>query len=95
MFEWDEVKSSQNLSKRGFDFDYVSMIFDGDIIERVDDRHDYQEERIIALGEIDTEIYCVVYTWRYKKRRIISARAANRKERNDYYRTFNSRHTTP
>jgi len=46
-----------------------------------DRRRDYGEERVIAIGEVDGEVLVVVYTDRGNTRRIISARRANRKER--------------
>ena len=90
MFDWDDAKSNKNFVERGFDFEYASLIFENDTVERVDNRRDYQEERIIALGEIDSVVYCVVYTWRQGVRRIVSARVANRKERNVYSQTISS-----
>jgi uncharacterized DUF497 family protein len=80
-FEWDDRKSQANLFRRGFGFDFAARIFEGDVIERVDDRRDYGEERIVALGCVDGEWLVVVYTWRGEARRIISARKASRRER--------------
>ena len=79
--EWDEEKSVLNLARRGFGFDFAARIFEGPVIEWPDDRRDYGEERIIALGCVDGEWLVVVYTWRGEARRIISARMASRKER--------------
>jgi uncharacterized protein len=55
MFDWDDAKSNKNFVERGFDFEYASLIFENDTVERVDKRRDYQEKRIIALGEIDAQ----------------------------------------
>jgi uncharacterized DUF497 family protein len=90
MFDWDDNKLNKNFLERGFDFEYASLIFEKDTVERVDNRRDYREERIIALGEIDSIVYCVVYTWRQGVCRIVSARVANRKERNVYSQTISS-----
>jgi uncharacterized protein len=84
IFEWDEAKSLTNLRDRGFDFEYASRIFAGDLLEREDRRRTYGEPRIVAYGEVDGRVLVVVYTWRGGQRRIISARPANRKERRDY-----------
>ena len=88
MFEWDEVKSEANFQVRGFDFAYASLVFDGPILELDDERTDYGERRIQAIGQIDDNILFVVYTWRDEVRRIISARLANRKEREIYAKIF-------
>jgi uncharacterized DUF497 family protein len=47
-------------------------------------RRDYGERRISAIGRIEEDVLFVVYTWRSGSRRIISARLANRRERNAY-----------
>jgi uncharacterized DUF497 family protein len=83
-FEWDEAKSAATRRQRDFDFTYASHIFEGPTLERPDDRRDYGEERIRAIGRVETEILFVVYTWRGNARRIISARPAHRKERDAY-----------
>jgi uncharacterized DUF497 family protein len=83
-FEWDEAKSRDNLRERGFDFEYATRIFDSPRIEEEDLRRNYGERRIVATGKIEDGIFVVVYTWRGESRRIISARPAKRKERDDY-----------
>jgi uncharacterized DUF497 family protein len=80
-FEWDEAKSALNLARRGFGFDFAARIFEGPVTEYADDRRDYGEPRMIALGCVDGEWLVVVYTWRGEMCRIISARKASRKER--------------
>ena len=39
---------------------------------------------MLATGRVEGQLYTVVYTWRGKSRRIISAREASGKERNAY-----------
>jgi uncharacterized protein len=80
-FEWDDAKSERNRRERGFDFATAALIFEGPVQSAFDDRRDYSEERVIAIGEVDGEVLVVVYTDRGPVRRIISARRANRKER--------------
>lgn len=84
MFEWDEAKSEANLRERGFDFAYAALIFDGPTLEWDDVRQDYGERRIQTIGQVDEDVLFVVYTWRGAARRIISARLANRRERDAY-----------
>ena len=49
-FEWDEAKSDANLKERGFDFEFASLIFDGQTLEVEDRRTDYGERRMVAIG---------------------------------------------
>ena len=84
-FEWDEAKREQNLAKHGIDFRRIGAMFDGRVIEAADERQDYGERRIRCLGEIESRVYSVTYTWRGENRRIISARKANVLEQRAYY----------
>ncbi len=88
MFEWDEAKSRRNLRERGFDFEFAARIFEGDLLEHEDRRRDYGERRLVSIGEIDGEVFAIVYTWRGANRRIISARRARRGERDAYRQAF-------
>lgn len=88
MFEWDAAKSEANLRTRGFDFAYAALIFDGPTLETDDDRVDYGERRVRAIGRVKDDVLFVVYTWRGDTRRIVSARKANRRERDAYRKAF-------
>jgi uncharacterized DUF497 family protein len=89
-FEWDEEKSSRNKEIRGFDFAFATGLFDNPVLESVQTQRDYGELRIKAIGTIENECVVVIYTPRGGKRRLISARPAIRKERNDYRSTHPS-----
>ncbi len=91
IFEWNEAKSEKNLAERGFDFEYACRIFGGDTIEWDDTRRNYGERRVIAIGEVDEEVFVVVYTLREHVRRIISARPGSRRERDAYHKAFADR----
>lgn len=69
-FDWREAKHKKNLEGRGFDF-----------AAQIDDREDYGENRIKAIGEVDGVVLVVIYTDRDDVRWIISSRKASRKER--------------
>jgi len=77
-FEWDQAKSRATFARRGFDFDYAARIFEGEVIEREDRGREYGERRIVSIGLIDDDVFVVVFTWLGNRRRIISARRANR-----------------
>jgi hypothetical protein len=83
-FGWDDAKHQRNLRERNFGFAYASRIFRGDVVDWVDDRFDYGEKRMRAVGEVDGHILHVVFTDRGEVRWIISARSANRKERKQW-----------
>lgn len=80
-FAWDGLKSERNFVTRGFGFDFAALIFSGLVVEALDNKQDYGEVRIRAIGEVQEFVLVVVYTDRGDTRRIISARLANRKER--------------
>ena len=48
--EWDEGKRQDNLSKHGLDLACAGEVFDGPVLETIDDRQDYDEDRWIGLG---------------------------------------------
>ena len=84
-FEWDKAKAAANLAKHGIDFDDAKLVFlDPLRFEEVDERHSDQEIRFKVLGEVEGRVLSVVFTWREGRRRLISARRANRGEREKY-----------
>jgi len=83
-FEWDTDKEAKNIAKHGIDFVQASQIFKGPILQRNDVRKDYGEKRIIALGQYDGVVLCVVYTHRHNNHRIISAWKASKNDRKTY-----------
>ncbi len=82
--EWDDEKSASNFTKHGVDFLLGALIFEGDTFEYTDERRDYGEERIIAIGMVDGQFYTVVYTLREDVIRLISARKGGRRDRRKY-----------
>jgi uncharacterized DUF497 family protein len=81
VFEWDPEKSRTNANERQIPFSKVPAIFEGPLLARRDVRHEYGGERWIAIGLIGHVPVIVVYTKRNHRIRIISARRANRHER--------------
>ncbi|HJU09919.1 MAG TPA: BrnT family toxin [Candidatus Binataceae bacterium] len=81
-YEWDKAKNLQNIAKHHIDFVEAVLIFESPVLEKVDRR--YGEERIAAIGITNGVELFVVYTWRGRNRRIISARRASRRERQKY-----------
>ena len=83
-FQWDEQKNILNHAKHGISFEQAAQIFRGRILKKIDERRDYRETRFIALGVYDGEVLCVVFTERDGDYRLISARKANKYERERY-----------
>ena len=86
-FEWDEIKAASNFTKHGATFDEASTVFaDPLAIIFDDDAHSQTELREIIIGHSILErLLLVSFTERGNDIiRIISARAATKRERNDY-----------
>src|SRR5437762_570466 len=95
-FEWHEAKARENLQKHGVSFDDAQVVLsddDGDIfhIEMYDDEHSVDEIRISTTGSDPSKrgrMLVIVWTERNDDdgplTRIISARAATRREKRAY-----------
>ena len=59
---WDRRKSAENLRDRGFDFEFATLVFEGSTLEREDDRRDYGEKRVVAIGLAQGIALTVVFT---------------------------------
>jgi uncharacterized protein len=83
-FEWDPRKAASNSRKHGVHFaDAVVVLEDENAITVPDDA--YSEELWVTIGtDALARVLTVVYTWRGRSVRIISARPATRRERQQY-----------
>jgi uncharacterized DUF497 family protein len=73
VFEWDPNKAIANLAKHGVSFDEAKTVFgDPDELMIYDEEHSDEEDRYVSMG---------------MSIRIISARAANKRERKQYEET--------
>jgi uncharacterized DUF497 family protein len=59
---WTESKNRRNVRLHGIAFVDAVRISEGPTVERVDDRFDYGERRIYALGLVNGLEITVVYT---------------------------------
>ena len=86
LFEWDPDKALTNLTKHGVSFEEAKTVFgDPNEISLFDDDHSKEEDRYLSLGMSRLgRIIVVSYTERAERIRIISARAANKRERSQY-----------
>ncbi len=81
-FEWNEAKNLDNIRKHDIDFVDVPEMFDSPMLIELDNRFDYDEDRWFGIGFLGNGIAVVVWTERQNDViRIISARRANRYER--------------
>jgi len=84
-FEWDDNKNRINLDKHGLSFEEAITIFKADA-RLYRDFVVNGEQRQLYLGLAGgLVLILVVVTERGSRKRIISARIANRKERAAYY----------
>lgn len=83
-FEWDEDKRLKVIAERRVDMLHAALISDGPVVTRIDDRKDYGETRLIALGLVEDECFVVVYTRRGDTIRLITAWKGGRDERIQY-----------
>ena len=85
-FEWDPNKAAANVRKHGVQFSEAVGVFSDDYaITITDDESDPDERRFLTLGiGIKGRILVVVYCYSGDNIRIISARAAERPERDQY-----------
>lgn len=74
IFEWDEIKEQENISKHGVSFDTACKVFlDSRRIILIDDKHSTEEARYFAIGVVDKRILTVRFTIREDSLRIFGA----------------------
>ena len=83
-YQWDRHKAIANLAKHRVSFrDAVTVFADERAITTADP--DATEERYVTIGmDAIGRVLVVIYCWRARDIRLISARRANRAERSRY-----------
>ena len=88
-YTWDRKKARRNLAVHGIAFEDAARIFEGPTLERADDRFEYEEIRVYAVGLVNGIEITVIYTdVSSTERRIISAWKAERHEREAYWKSL-------
>ena len=88
-YVWDRRKNLRNIRLHGIAFEDAVKIFEGPTLEKTDDRFDYDEPRVYAVGLADGLEVTVIYTDASDtERRIISAWRAERHERAAYWQSL-------
>jgi hypothetical protein len=84
--EWDPRKAEANFKKHGVRFTEAEPVFDDALaVTFTDDESDPHELRYVSIGMgLKGRVLVVVYCYRGRKIRIISARPAEAHERRQY-----------
>lgn len=78
--EYDPNKNEKNIRERGLSFEKVHEFDFNTAIYYMDDRKDYGEKRIIALGKIHERVHVLVFKGIDNGIRVISFRKVNKRE---------------
>jgi uncharacterized DUF497 family protein len=84
-FEFDALKSLQNLRKHGIALADVTSWWDGSQHRVTQAKSVKGEIRRVLFTHFQSRLWPVFFTYRREKIRLISARPASRKERARYY----------
>jgi uncharacterized DUF497 family protein len=88
-FTWDPPKNAANLRRHGITLRDAARIFDGPTVEQEDDRFEYGETRVYAIGLVNGLEVTVIYTDRQDdERHLISAWRAEPHERRHFWQSF-------
>lgn len=82
--EFDPEKNNKNIVERDLSFERAKDFNFNTALFEIDNRHDYGETRIIALGYLGERLHVIVFTKTKNGIRVISFRKANKKERLRY-----------
>lgn len=85
-FQWDAGNRDKNLIKHGvLNKECEEIFFNKPLVINFDNRHSKHESRYQVLGKTNAgRLLFIVFTYRNRLIRIISARNQNKKERSEY-----------
>jgi uncharacterized protein len=88
LFDWDDGKARSNWAKHRVSFEEATTVFSDPLAMTIDDPdHSLVEDRLVTFGLSDFgRLLVVCHTDDGETIRIISARAATRRERRAYER---------
>ncbi len=85
LFEWDNGNQRKSLEKHGISNQEAEETFFRPKLVIPDQSHSEAEDRFVMYGQTDNnKILFISFTIRNKRIRVISARLADKKERNIY-----------
>jgi uncharacterized DUF497 family protein len=86
-YQWDPEKAALNLEKHGVDFADAVGVFEDEWALTIKEEYVEDEQRFVTMGmDFLGRVPVVVYTYRGDDIRLISARAATKRERRPYER---------
>ena len=81
---YDSNKNNRNIVERGLSFDRVADFDFETALYSVDDRHEYGETRIVAIGYLENRLHVLCFVETENGIRVISFRKANSREVSHY-----------
>jgi uncharacterized protein len=84
LYDWNPAKAAINRQNHGIPFSAVEGFDWETALVTEDHRHDYGEDRFVALGKIGGRVHVLVFTPRGGKVWVISLRKANEREVRHY-----------
>ena len=92
IFEWDPAKNEEKIRKHFLDFSDAHEIFGGPMLVAANDRFEYGEVRIRAIGFLRNLVVVLVFTESKDDTiRLISLRKALKAERERFYEYLQNR----
>lgn len=91
LIEFDPDKNQRNIQERGLSFEQVTEFDFDSAIYIVDNRRDYGEIRLRALGFLENRLHALVFAKIPDGIRVISFRKANQREVHNYETQTQSR----
>lgn len=86
-YRWNPKKAASNLEKHGVDFADAVGVFEDEWALTLKEEYVEGEQRFVTVGmDFLGRVLVVVYTYRGDDIRLISARAATKRERKAYER---------
>jgi len=83
--EYDPEKDMANRAKHGVGLAFGERVFeDEDVIILPSFRPVDGEDRLKAVGKVDSRLYTAVHVWRGEAVRLIPVRRSNAREQRDY-----------
>ena len=88
-FIWDRRKNEANINKHELDFADAYKVFESPMLENLDNREDYGEDRWIGIGLMENRVVVIVFTEPEEDTiRVISFRKATTDESKKYEQEF-------
>jgi uncharacterized protein len=86
---WNPRKNRRNVRLHGIAFEDAVKVFEGPTLEKIDDRFEYGETRVYAIGVTNGLEITVIYSdISETERRIISAWRSERHEKTAYWESL-------